>query len=201
MGGVGSGNRCRTDAKSITSDFRLIDVRRWAREGVLEPGRIGAWQWSDGERVVASVLVRAQLDSIVLDYRYRTAGGRWTNEEYAVTVERTRTRFGGDRPWFICPAASCGRRVAILYGGAIFACRQCRHLAYGSSRENARDRAIRAAEKLRGRLGWKAGIANAEGDRPKWMRWRTFQKLKRQHDRFVARAVGMLVAELRLPRR
>jgi hypothetical protein len=26
---------------------------------------------------------------------------------------------------FICPAAGCGRRVAILYGGGNFACRHC----------------------------------------------------------------------------
>ena len=38
---------------------------------------------------------------------------------------------------FICPAAGCGRRVAILYRGGIFACRHCYRLAYASSREDA----------------------------------------------------------------
>jgi hypothetical protein len=39
--------------------------------------------------------------------------------------------------WFICPAVGCGRCVAILYGGGIFACRHCYRLAYASSREEA----------------------------------------------------------------
>ena len=32
--------------------------------------------------------------------------------------------------------AGCGRRVAILHAGKVFACRQCRNLVYGSQRES-----------------------------------------------------------------
>jgi hypothetical protein len=41
--------------------------------------------------------------------------------EYAVLLEWTRCHYGGERAWFRCPVIGCGRRVAILYGGAIFA--------------------------------------------------------------------------------
>jgi hypothetical protein len=38
MGGPGSGNRSRFGAKSTTEDYRTLDVRRCAREGILRPG-------------------------------------------------------------------------------------------------------------------------------------------------------------------
>jgi hypothetical protein len=69
----------------------------------------------------------------------------------------------GSRAWFICPAVGCGRRVAILYGGSIFACRHCYQFAHASSREDAGDRATRRADKLRARLDWEPGILNGRG--------------------------------------
>jgi hypothetical protein len=76
--------------------------------------------------------------------------------------------------------------VAILYGGGIFACRHCYRLAYASSREDAGSgRATRRADRLRARLGWHPGILNGEGGKPKWMRWRTFERLVAQHNKFV----------------
>ena len=56
----------------------------------------------------------------------------------AVRIVRTPCRLGGSRAWFICPAVGCGRRVAILYGGGIFACRHCYDLAYDSSRNSSK---------------------------------------------------------------
>ena len=93
---------------------------------------------------------------------------------------------------------SCGRRVAILYGGGIFACRHCYRLAYASSREDVSDRAMRRADRLRERLGWRPGILNAEGGKPKWMRWRMFDRLTKQHDQLVARSMYVLALRLGL---
>jgi hypothetical protein len=95
---------------------------------------------------------------------------------------------------FICPAAGCGRRVAILYGGGIFACRHCYRLAYASSREDVSDRAARRADRLRARLGWEPGILNGEGGKPKGMRWRTFERLAAEHDAFVGEWLGVMAA-------
>ena len=97
---------------------------------------------------------------------------------------------GGSRAWFICPAVGCGRRVAILYGGGIFACRRCYRLAYASSREDAGDRATRRADRLRAREGWEPGILNGEGGEPKWMRWRTFDRLAVEHNAFVGESLA-----------
>ena len=115
---------------------------------------------------------------MILAYRFCSGGDDWTDEQYPVRLVRTPCHLGGLRPWFLCPARGCGRRVALLYGGGdIFACRHCYKLAYASSREAVSDRALRRADQLRERLGWAPGILNAEGEKPKGMHWRTFDRL------------------------
>jgi hypothetical protein len=83
-----------------------------------------------------------------------------------------------------------GRRVAILYGGAIFACRRCYRLAYPSQRENAISRATQRADKIRARMGWEPGIQNGHGQKPKGARLRTFEMLTAEHESFAGSALG-----------
>jgi hypothetical protein len=117
MGGLGSGNPWRYGAKSTTDDYRTLDVRRWAREGMLRPRYWSGWQWTRNGETVASIQMRAEYDRVILIYRHRSGGGEWKGEQYPVRIVRTPCNLGGSRPWFICPAVGCGRRVAILYGG------------------------------------------------------------------------------------
>jgi hypothetical protein len=133
--------------------------------------------------------MRAEQDRVILIYRHRSGDAEWKDEQYPVRIVHTRCNLGGSRAWFICPAVGCGRRVAILYGGSIFACRHCYLLTYASSREDVSDRAARRADRLRARLGWEPGILNGEGCKPKWMRWRTFERLAAEHDQFVGRSI------------
>jgi hypothetical protein len=77
------------------------------------------------------------------------------------------------------------RRVAILYGDGIFACRHCYQLAYPSQREAGYDRMARRAERVRNKLGWERGILNGIAGKPKGMHWNTFERLTAQHDAFV----------------
>ncbi|MBM3549440.1 MAG: hypothetical protein FJX54_21080 [Alphaproteobacteria bacterium] len=195
MGGRGSGNRWHHSGRSTTDDFRSIDVRRWARMGMLRPGYCGGWQWSRNGEVVASIRMRAERDRVILTYRHRSGDSDWKDEEYPVLISRTPCRLGGSRPWFLCPARGCRRRVALLYGGAIFACRRCHQLAYASSREDAGDRASRRADRIRARLGWEPGILNEDGSKPKWMRWRTFDRLTQQHERLVNQSLWAIGAK------
>jgi hypothetical protein len=88
--------------------------------------------------------------------------------------------------------------VAILYGGSIFACRHCYRLAYASAREDVSDRAARRADRLRARLGWEPGILNGEGEKPKGMRWRTFERLAAKHDDLVGRSMQAVMLRFRL---
>ena len=198
MGGIGSGNRWRYGTRSTTDDLRCLDVRLWARDGLLRPGTHGKTKWLRRGEVVASINVRAEHDRVILSYRHRRGGHEWKDEEYAVRLSRTPCTLGGTRPWFICPAVGCGRRVAQLYGGAIFACRYCHRLAYASTREDAGDRAARRADRIRERLGWDAGFLNGKGPKPRWMRWPTFHRLEREHDRLVSRSIGAIAHKFRL---
>lgn len=196
MGGPGSGRRWHYGAADCTDDYRRLDVRRWQRDGFLTPGRAFGWQWTrDGEKV-ASIDVRAETDRVILSYRHRSGSGDWQSEEYPVWLDWTVCTYGGRRAWFLCPARGCGRRVAILYGGAIFACRHCYRLAYPSQRESADDRAARRADRIRARLGWEPGILNGEGGKPKGMRWRTFERLSAEHDAFVGKSLAGMARRL-----
>lgn len=191
MGGIGSGRRYQS-GKDTTGDYRQLDVRRWQRDGLLTPGRSFNLQWTRGGEQVASIDVRTEAGRVILSYRHRRGGADWQSEEYPVRLDWTACNYGGRRAWFLCPARGCGRRVAILYGGAIFACRHCYRLAYTSQRETADDRAARRANRIRRRLGWEPGILNGNGLRPKGMHWRTFERLRAEHDAFVqASLVGM----------
>ena len=86
----------------------------------------------------------------------------------------------------------------MLYGGAVFACRQCQRLAYASQREAPDDRACRRADKLRDRLGWEAGILNGEGNKPKGMHWLTYERLKARHNEHVNQSLAGMAAKLGL---
>ena len=181
MGGSGSG-RGYQGGKATTYDMRKLDVRRLQRDGLLQPGLAFGWQWTCNGEELASIQIRTEVDRVMLSYRSRNNGGEWQPMEYPVTLEWTRCHLGGRRAWFRCPATGCGRRVAILYGGSIFACRHCYRLVYASQREAEDDRARRRAEKIRRLLGWPAGIANPDGGKPKGMHWRTFERLTAAHE-------------------
>jgi hypothetical protein len=52
------------------------------------------------------------------------------------------------------------------------------------------DRAMRGADKIRDRLGWEPGMLNGHGDKPKWMRQRTYARLVARHDGYVRRSLA-----------
>lgn len=188
MGGRGSGRRWHYGANDTTSDYWTLDVRRWQRDGLLTPGRSFGWQWRRDAEVVAAIQVRADEGRVILVYRHRRGGGHWEDEGYPVGLDWTPCHLGGQRPWFRCPAQGCGRRVALLYlgGSGIFACRHCYRLAYACQRETGHDRAARRADRIREKLGWEPGILNGPGWKPTGMHWRTFERLRAEHNTFVA---------------
>jgi hypothetical protein len=119
MGDLGSG-RPSGSGRTRVEACRAIDVNRLHKTGCLSPGWVGGWQWTrDGEKV-ASINLRAEADRLYLSYRVRISGGEWEDEAETVRIVRVLCRFGGVRPYFICPGvvnrAGCGRRVAKLHG-------------------------------------------------------------------------------------
>lgn len=201
MGGFGSG---QTGGRLCTDDMRPLDVRAIHRRRLLKPGCGFDWQWSRAGQVVAAIRVTVGLGRVTLSYRVQ--GGRSGSDQpeqvsYEVALDWTSCHLGGERPWWVCPSAGCLRRTAILYGGRVFACRHCHRLAYKSSRERPDDRAARRAEAIRARLGWEPGILNGEGEKPKGMHWRTFERLREAHQDLSDAALWGIVARLDLFRR
>ena len=160
-----------------------------------------SWAWTINGETTATINLSVGADRVTLTYRQRERGGDWRPMNYPVRLAWTGCNFGGRRVWWLCPAAGCGRRVAVLYGGALYACRSCHRLTYRCQRETDDDRAARRADTVRLRLGWKLGILNGRGVKPKGMHWRTFERLQAEHDMFVNDALAGISARLNLLRR
>ena len=189
MGGIGSGRRPSHAGKDTTEDSMPLDIRRLRRAGVLTPGRFVGWQWTQNDRVYASIRIIAGTGSLALAYSYTPRGQTAESVRQTVRIETTPCNLGGHRQWFTCP--SCTRRVAVIYGaGRLFTCRTCKGLAHASQGESDDDRAARRADRIRKRLGWKPGILNDPGVKPKGMHLRTFRRLVAEYDTRVAAALA-----------
>ena len=101
----------------------------------------------------------------------------------AVRIAWTPCRFGGKRPWFVCPVTLCGRKCAKIYlNQGFFACRECHRLGYASQREAASKRGLHKARKIRASLGGGANVFEEFPDRPRGMHWTTYKRLQAAHD-------------------
>lgn len=186
MGNFSSGRR---GGKRMTTDLRTLDVRQVQREGGLEPGETFGCTWRRGGEVIASVDLKAQTDRVMLDYQ-RKVNGEWQARHCPVEIAWTACHYGGQRAWWLCPGAGCGRRVALLYAGLRFECRHCHDLAYKSQRQAPDERAYKRADALRARLGWGPGVIHGPEGKPKGMHWRTFGRLHARYDASVLVALG-----------
>ena len=96
-------------------------------------------------------------------------------------LDWTACRFGGQRPWLSCPG--CRRRCAKLYLTKEHPrCRLCLRLGFPSQNESDVDRAMTRAQRLFQRLGGTGNISNGVPipPRPKGMRRRTYERLRRE---------------------
>lgn len=134
-------------------------------------------RWSRNGEVTDSIQIRSEQDRVWLIYRHGQDDHSWKRENYPVTLERTPCHYGGSRPWFRCPARGCGRRVAVLYGAEIFACRHCYRLAYDSQNEPPHYRALRRVQAIRVKLGGSPSLFEDFPERPRGMHWRTYARL------------------------
>jgi hypothetical protein len=198
VGGVGSGNWYRFNKKTTTDECHSVDVRYLQRNGLLKPGGWFSLRWSRAGRETGSiggvVSGDARPDRVTLLYRPRRGlGGEWEDVREPVELAWTACNFGGERPWFICPGAGCGRRVAVLYGpGRYFLCRHCYDLRYESQRENKMYRALHRAQDIRQRLGGSANMTEPFPDKPKGMHWRTYERLWwEHHEAEMEQLIGM----------
>lgn len=189
MGGWGSG---RKNHHRTTVDMLSLDVRWLQRNGLLQSGLPKTLTWSRNGQKTGSIQIQSDGFSVRLIYQTRPNSGEAQEIDYPVRLTWTQCAFGGERSWFCCPARECGRRVAILYGGSVFACRHCHKLVYESQRERFPDRHALKADRVRKKLGWEPGAFSQRAGRPKGMHWKTFNRLQAEHhEHFVASMMAM----------
>ena len=155
-------------------------------------------RWSRAGRETGSIRVAVmgyeKSERVILTYRHRSSpGGDWEEVREPVSLRWTACNFDGERPWFMCPGAGCGRKVAVLYGpGRYFLCRHCYDLVYESQRNNAMYRALHKARAIRKRLGGSANMTKPFPERPKGMHHEAYWRLREEHDEAeMEQLVGM----------
>ncbi len=184
MGGYGSG-------RNTVEDCRQLDINRFARDNLINHNPfVWAW-WSDEGERKASINIYPGPDGVRLTYT-STIHGEKKDLDYFVPIVYARVGYG-DRPYFLCPI--CGSRCLKLYlNSQYFTCRKCANLTYESTREKAPDRAMRKATKIRRKIG--ASLATIDyispADKPKRMRWKTFNRLKAQAEHYEAMGWGLM---------
>lgn len=162
-----------------------LDVRQLARKGLLRPGNWSAWRWwnSYTRDETGSVSILAERGRI--DLRYQRGDQPVISP---IRLTYTPCHYGGSRPWFICP--NCWRRCGVIaFGRGGWACRECLHLAYSCEAEDAMGRLWRKQGKLEARLG-------PDGERPKGMHWRTYERLWDRIEEIEARKDEVLFASV-----
>jgi len=172
MGGHGSGVETGKHAKDLVEQTLRIDVADLRRNRQLEPGYIGSYSGVPRGRFAGRIALLTSENKLDLDYE---VGGR--RLKCTVHLSRTPCNFGGSRVWFHCPVPTCGRRVRVLFGGDVFACRKCAELAYASTRDAAAERHVRRAGRIQRRLRWPEGIFRPFGQRPEGMHLNTYIRL------------------------
>ncbi|WP_243302373.1 hypothetical protein [Geothrix oryzisoli] len=140
--------------------------------------------WTVQGKVVGSAVMKVGAGVLVLSYQFVRSENERSKVTASVPLVWSRCTLGGERPWFLCPAVGCGRRVAILYCGANLLCRRCLGLAYPSQREAAPARAHRRATRIRQRIEGRGGnVGGAIPKKPKGMHRATFYRLLVEHHR------------------
>jgi hypothetical protein len=175
MGGMGSGGHNHSGAGTVeeTPQLTIVALRK---RGGLRPGASTTWRWSIGEQTIASIGVVGGEASVTLHYGVRGEADAPVSISERETLVQWPCRFGGARSLFVCPRCAAAA-LALFLRGARFMCRHCARLSYCSRREGARDRHLRAADKLRRRLGGPRGALNGTPARPRGMWRRTYQRI------------------------
>jgi hypothetical protein len=165
-GSLGSG-RWRKPGRRTVDSCPALDVNSLSAKGCLQHGGSGTYPWPGSNGVIAFLHFRCEAERLFLSYATQAGDGERTE---IIPIVRLPWRFGGSRPYFICPgparrdtgAVVCGRRVGKLYHTRQrFLCRQCSKLVYASKYEQQPwQQARRRANKLWRRLG-NAGLGVA----------------------------------------
>jgi hypothetical protein len=168
-----------------------LDINQLARRGFIRPGAargpIGI-QWTSnytGEEIASGFIIADMSGSHQGWFRIKI--GSLNQRIILVSAAR---HFGGRQWYFLCPDTH--RRVSVLWmppGASNFACRQLwgQQVAYSSQFQTAVDRAYRGKARINSRLCLIGGFDSNEWalpPKPKWMRWRTYDRAVEKFDRY-----------------
>ncbi|MDO9616960.1 MAG: hypothetical protein Q7J43_04680 [Pseudomonas sp.] len=188
----------RQREKDSTSDYRTLNISALKCKNLLRSGASFQWEWwRRGEKVASIGIAIESLHSMRLRYQSRSRGREPTQHDYPVTITWTPCHLGGERPWLLCPC--CGRRVAKLYSGSVFACRYCLRLNYPCQQASKRDRALDRTWTLRRKLSCDDGPFDYPAEyiqRPKGMHRKTFARRIEQLSRIEEQAMTNMVTAM-----
>lgn len=178
MGGYGSGRTGGRPTFESTATYKLsAKILRSIPHGI-DCKASGKLTWGD-EFELRYELDATQRPGPVFRVSHAMRDGYEREITYEIGMVSGSTRFGGRRWWWLCP--NTGRRAFKLYlpnGGHRFLARHVYRLGYGCQRETRVDRLMRKARKLHRALGGDGGAIGAESPppKPKWMRWKTYER-------------------------
>jgi hypothetical protein len=183
----------RPRQRACLQDGLSLNLNRLARRGIIRPGAATGplgikWTNSYFEEEVASGVITADMRGPHEGW-FRIQIGQFYQR--IILVSRPR-HFGGRQWYFICPYMN--RRASVLWkppGARSFASRQAwrRQVAYSSQFQTATDRAHQGKAKINARLCSIGGFDLDEWDlppKPKWMRWRTYNRAVEKFDHYEA---------------
>ena len=165
-------------ATSKVEEWRSIDLANLRRWRMLDPttiaktGKIPAITWNTPNGA-DKLGVIAKSRGVLFVKR----DGQGQLGTFFVQFSFSPTRFGGWRAWFRCPG--CRQACRVLYGTNSLRCRKCRGLKYQSQYESSAYRWLDRARKIRRRLGGREPFNGPLPPKPRYMRWRTYQRLER----------------------
>ena len=195
MGGYGSGRQGGRPTIEGCQSLKLV-INRGMRPGAEALRRHGppedaevqagfdvTWTEDDAAEPLAGVQVTLACsgDCATASLRFDIdhLGGRTGPQAQRVDIVSTPCRYGGRRWWWLCPRT--GRRCGKLYlpnGGPLFLGRTAYRLAYASQGHSALDRSHDRLRRLHRKLGGQYGCFDDPlPDKPKGMRWRTYERL------------------------
>jgi hypothetical protein len=167
-----------------------LDLNRLARRGFIDPGgyKGSGISWTNnytGEPIASGFITADMSGPDEGTFRIKIG----SLDQRIVLVSRPR-HFGGRQWYFICPRMN--RRVSVLWmppGARDFACRQKwgRQVAYNSQFLDRDNRAYQGQARIKSRLSSISGLDPDEWDfppRPKWMRWRTYNRAEEKFNRY-----------------
>jgi hypothetical protein len=169
-----------------------LDLNRLARRGFIDPGGYKgsgiSWTNNYTGEPIASGFITADLIGPDEGW-FRIQIGNL--DQRIILVARPR-HFGGRQWFFVCPYLN--RRAMVLWmppGARSFGCRQRwgRQVGYVTQFMGRDDRAHRGKARINSRLCSIGGLDPDEWDfppKPKWMRWRTYNRAEEKFDRYEA---------------